>query len=514
MKTVTQDTGHHLVHVAMFAVLYTIYAQHICPILGGLPWAWVFGPGLVTLAALSALRFATMRRLGDLREDLALRWGFRIDLALFVACGLALSTFNGLRFDVPWENLAKVSVSFLALGFYIALDLSLRRERRIAERLIATGASFPSDSKPMPFTAKFMAFSLINLVVLATVVLLVVWKDITAAAYGGMNANLHILIMLEVAFVVAVMVGYILLSILQYSRNMRLSIETERQGLVRVVKGELDTVVPIVTNDEFARIAEMTNVMTDRLRSTMDDLRSTQDATIGALVSLAAKRDTETGLHLKRTQAYVEVLAHALRGCGHHAEALDDATIATLRRSAPLHDIGKVGVPDEILQKPGKLTKAEFDVMKTHTTIGAAALVEAEAEMGGSSFLSTAREIAESHHEKWDGTGYPYGLAGEAIPLSGRLMALADVYDALRSKRCYKDAMSHEAACDIIRKGRGKHFDPNIVDAFENAERFFDEIAVALAEDRPDARSTAQTVAAAGGPAGLPLPVAAAPPVA
>ena len=514
MKTVTGDTRHHLVHLGMFTVLYTIYAQHICPILGSLSWLWVFVPAVVTLAGLSALRFAAMRRLGGLREDAALRWGFRIDFALFVVAGAALSTFNGIRFDVPWENLAKVSVAFFALGFYIALDLSLRRERRIAEALMASGTSFPADSKPMPFTAKFMAFSLINLVVLATVVLLVVWKDIMAASHGGGSANLHILIMLEVAFVVSVMVGYILLSILQYSRNMRLAIETEQHGLIRVVEGELDTVVPIVTNDEFARIAEMTNVMTDRLRSTMDDLRSTQDATIGALVSLAAKRDTETGLHLKRTQAYVEVLAHALRGCGHHVETLNEETIATLRRSAPLHDVGKVGVPDEILQKPGKLTKAEFEIMKTHTTIGAAALAEAEAEMGGSSFLSTAFEIAESHHEKWDGSGYPYGLAGEAIPLSGRLMALADVYDALRSKRCYKDAMSHEAACGIIRDGRGTHFDPAVVDAFENAEAFFEEIAEALAENRPGATAGAPTRVAATVPAGLALPVAAAPPVA
>jgi len=147
-----------------------------------------------------------------------------------------------------------------------------------------------------------------------------------------------------------------------------------------------------------------------------------------------------------------------------------------LFKSSPLHDVGKVGVPDSILLKPGPLTPAEFEEMKKHTLYGAEALAKAESASGitdDTSFLKTAREIALTHHEKWDGTGYPNGLAGENIPLSGRLMALADVYDALISERVYKKAMSHETAVSIIRNGRGTHFDPVIVDVFEALEDTF-----------------------------------------
>ena len=148
-----------------------------------------------------------------------------------------------------------------------------------------------------------------------------------------------------------------------------------------------------------------------------------------------------------------------------------------LFKSAPLHDIGKVGIPDNILLKPGKLSDDEFAIMKTHANLGSESLEVAENELGSSSFLRYAREIAISHHERWDGTGYPCKLQGEQIPLSGRLMAVADVYDALISKRVYKPAFSHEEAKKIIVEGRGTHFDPRIVDVFLASETRFQEIA-------------------------------------
>jgi response regulator RpfG family c-di-GMP phosphodiesterase len=150
-----------------------------------------------------------------------------------------------------------------------------------------------------------------------------------------------------------------------------------------------------------------------------------------------------------------------------------------LYKSAPLHDIGKVGIADSILLKPGRLSAQEFDEMKRHTLLGADTLAEAERlslDKGDRSFLALAREIALSHHEKWDGTGYPRGLKGEDIPLGGRLMALADVYDALVTKRVYKDAMPHEEAVKIILDGRGSHFDPDVVDAFLESGKEFREI--------------------------------------
>ncbi|MBF0322191.1 MAG: two-component system response regulator, partial [Magnetococcales bacterium] len=206
---------------------------------------------------------------------------------------------------------------------------------------------------------------------------------------------------------------------------------------------------------------------------------STQDVTIRAMASLAETRDNETGNHVKRTQHYVRVLAERLRNHPSHASVLDDRTIGLLFKSAPLHDIGKVGIPDAILLKPGKLTDAEFDIMKKHPDLGRNAILAAEESPDDHniSFLRLAREIAHSHHEKWDGSGYPLGLSGTEIPLAARLMALADVYDALISRRVYKPPFPHEKAVEIIMEGRGRHFDPDILDAFALEKDAFKTIA-------------------------------------
>ncbi len=197
------------------------------------------------------------------------------------------------------------------------------------------------------------------------------------------------------------------------------------------------------------------------------ELAAIQDVTIQAMAALAETRDTDTGNHIRRTQHYVKALAQHLRDHPRFRDALDEHTIDLLFRSAPLHDIGKVGIPDRILLKPGRLTPEEFEIMKTHTTLGRDAIATAERQLGLEvGFLKYAKEIAYGHQEKWDGSGYPEGRAGDAIPLSARLMALADVYDALISRRVYKEPMDHAQALDIIRQGRGSHFDPDIVDAF------------------------------------------------
>ena len=192
-----------------------------------------------------------------------------------------------------------------------------------------------------------------------------------------------------------------------------------------------------------------------------------QDVTILALASLAETRDNETGSHLRRTQQYVRLLAERLQRHPRFSLLLTRTNIELICKSAPLHDIGKVGIPDHILLKPGRLTAEEFVLMKTHTTLGKEAIQNAERQMGrGAPFLNFAKEIAASHQEKWDGSGYPQGLAGEQIPIAARLMAVADVYDALISTRVYKPAMTHEEAAKIIAEGSGAHFDPAIVDAF------------------------------------------------
>ena len=218
-----------------------------------------------------------------------------------------------------------------------------------------------------------------------------------------------------------------------------------------------------------------------------------QDVTIMAMASLAETRDNETGNHIRRTQNYVRALAAKLQSHPRFGAELGSDTVEMLYKSAPLHDIGKVGIPDAILLKPGKLTPEEFEIMKTHTTLGRDAIVAAENLIDApSTFLRLAREIAHFHQEKWDGSGYPEGLAGEAIPLSARLMAVADVYDALISRRVYKPPFPRDKAVGIIREGRGKHFDPDMVDAFLEIEAEFHAIAERFADSEEDVKAKAR----------------------
>ena len=212
----------------------------------------------------------------------------------------------------------------------------------------------------------------------------------------------------------------------------------------------------------------------------------TQEVSIRALAHLAETRDPETGNHILRTQGYVRELALRLRDHPRFSAILNERYIDLLHRSAPLHDIGKVGIPDLILLKPGPLTPEEWQVMKTHAKLGAEAIEQAERDTARPvEFLRLAKEIAHWHHERWDGSGYPDGLVGEAIPLSARLMALADVFDALISPRVYKPEMSLEQARDIIMQGRGQHFDPDVVDAFLTGFDGFSEIAGRHRDDNP-----------------------------
>jgi response regulator RpfG family c-di-GMP phosphodiesterase len=217
---------------------------------------------------------------------------------------------------------------------------------------------------------------------------------------------------------------------------------------------------------------------TSQLQRKTDEVSQIRDVTIMAMASLAETRDNETGNHLKRTQNYIRALAMELRNHPHFREFLTEDNIESLYKLAPLHDIGKVGIPDAILLKEGKLTPEEFEIMKTHPLLGGNAIAMAESGLPTPNrFLHIAREIANGHHEKWNGSGYPQGLKGEAIPISARLMALADVYDALISRRIYKEPFTHEEAVAYILQNSGTHFDPEVIDAFISIQDEFRQIA-------------------------------------
>ncbi len=231
-------------------------------------------------------------------------------------------------------------------------------------------------------------------------------------------------------------------------------------------------------------LEQKNNYLEAEISRRISEISTTQDATIIAMALLAETRCTETGNHIRRTQHYVRLLAQRLKHHRRFADLFSDTNIELLYKSAALHDIGKVGIPDSILLKPGALSREEFGIMKTHTTLGRDAILEAERELGmHNSFLHFAREIAYSQHERWDGSGYPNGLRGDEIPAAARLMAVADVYDALISRRAYKPEKTHDEVVRIICDEKGAHFDPDVVVAFLGVANEFNVVRKQLAEE-------------------------------
>lgn len=218
-----------------------------------------------------------------------------------------------------------------------------------------------------------------------------------------------------------------------------------------------------------------------------DSIQAAMAVVVLAMVSLAETRDSDTGNHIVRVQHYVKTLAQRLKEHPRFAATLTDGYIRILFQSVPLYDMGTVGIPDRILLKPSRLTKAEFEIMKTHTTLARDAIEHAEKALGyKADMLQTVKELAYSHQEKWDGSGYPQALSGDQIPLSARLMAIADVYDALISDRVYKAGVPHDQAVGIIFQGRASHFDPDMVDAFIEIQDEFQAIARRFADTDED----------------------------
>lgn len=219
------------------------------------------------------------------------------------------------------------------------------------------------------------------------------------------------------------------------------------------------------------------------VRQQVSKLTESYKATIFAMAKLAEYRDDDTGKHIDRVRLYAKVVAQQLYDSGIYDQIITPSFIESIFESSPLHDIGKIAIPDAILLKPGRLLPEEIEVMKRHTVIGASVLREVQAKCGSNEFIAMSIDIAMSHHERWDGRGYPEGLKGPDIPLSARIVAIADVYDALRSKRPYKEPFSHEKALEIITAEKGKHFDPAVVDAFMKQEKIIEEISESLRND-------------------------------
>jgi HD-GYP domain-containing protein (c-di-GMP phosphodiesterase class II) len=231
----------------------------------------------------------------------------------------------------------------------------------------------------------------------------------------------------------------------------------------------LSTLIMITSTIMISTLSNVIEVLNRKVKALSD----TEDATIETFAKLAEFRDMNTGGHIERTKEYVLIIADTLQKKGKYRELLTDEYVELLYKSAPLHDIGKIGIPDSILLKRGKLTVEEMEVMKKHTIYGRDILLRSERKLGSNSFLKLAAEIAYTHQERWDGSGYPQGLRREEIPLSGRIMAVADVYDALRSDRPYKKAMDHEKSIAYLKANGGVLFDPYLIELLPELERKF-----------------------------------------
>lgn len=267
------------------------------------------------------------------------------------------------------------------------------------------------------------------------------------------------------------------------------ALDATKNKLQAFTQGGVDYVTkPFQTEEVLARVKthvkiyqmqvtleRFNNELEQLVEEKVRDILDSQQATLIAISNLAEFRDEATGRHIERTRSFCRLLAEKMRENPGFQDIIDDEFIDAIYYAAPLHDIGKVGIPDHILLKPGKLSQEEFEIMKTHVPIGVSTLKKVQERYPKNMFIQKGIEFVLSHHERWDGSGYPEGLQGEAIPLSGRIMALADVYDALRSRRSYKEPYSHGESCTIIQNSSGSHFDPAVVDAFIACEKIFEQ---------------------------------------
>lgn len=462
-------------HFGIAAIVFVIYGIQVCPLLESLTPSHLAFPVIAALLVRHLL-------IGFVVKDppaSQIKKQFVLDFSLFMTAALGLVLVNIIMFNAPWHSNGKVIVGLGILGLFVAVDLALSRELFLAKELVRQGKDIERSECYASLSQKLFLMATLVVISISLVLFLMINQDLIwlLAQEPGTTGSARNSIMLEIGFVMLILLAYCIRVIHSYVGNLNMYLDRENGVLNEVLLGNLNVRVPVTSPDEFGSMARGTNAMIESLQQHQAELRQTRDVSILALASLAETRDNETGAHILRTQRYVKALALNLKEHPDFKSELTEEVIELLFKSAPLHDIGKVGIPDAILLKPGKLTEDEFEVMKGHALLGAEALLVAELQLGSNSFLRIAREITSYHHEKWNGSGYPIGLKGEAIPLSARLMALADVYDALVCKRVYKPAFAHEKAKAIVLEGEGSHFDPRIVEAFLDCEAEFIAIA-------------------------------------
>ncbi len=490
-KRETMDKSHYnasltLKLYALAAILFGSYGGKVCPFLATLTFTEIFIHVALTFTTLFLARHFLLadHHLNKSNQQI------KLDTWCFFIASIPLTLVYNIFYDFGLDSNAKVLFGMALFGFFTGCLLQLSAKLTQMQEMQEKGDfNYQLLGSRTSLVNQMIALVVFLLIILTGALTMVAVKDIFWLKHNPAlvaDGTGQISVIKELLFIAAIVTGYAIAVMRLWAKVIKGVLLSQERALIDVSEGRLDTRLPIFSFDEFGTAASLTNSMLDSLQFSQNEVKTTRDVAIVSLSALAESRDNETGAHILRTQEYVKALAEQLSLSSKYKELLTPTYIELLYKSAPLHDVGKVGIPDNILLKPGKLTDEEFVIMKGHAQIGADALSIAEKQLGTSSFLQVAKEIAQSHHEKWDGSGYPKQLVGEDIPLSGRLMALADVYDALISKRVYKPAFSHDKAKGIILEGQGTHFDPNIVVAFLEVEDRFVEIAAHFQDSSDD----------------------------
>lgn len=477
-----RSAGHHL----LFSIFVTIYGYSVCNFINGLAvsiWAATLLP---VLAGQWVLRGLITGRISQLPVDMRPRAAFVGELGVFVLGGAVVGVVNTLLHGFPAGSGLKAMLGFLTIGIFAGVDQAFVQTRIRFE----TGGIPSFAAKPRsPFAVRLgLSFGIVTALVIGVIALLVLrgMEDGTVRSPQGFQR-----LAIEFAFVFAVILCYVANAAHGAEKLLAKAVSEQVQTLGQARDGRSRRRALIGTQDEIGFVSAEINHLLDELDRAQDRTTRTNDALMKALIGLAGARDTETGDHLQRTQRYVRILCCQLASDPDHARVLTPAAIADIVGAAPLHDIGKVAVPDAILRKPGRLTADEYEVMKTHVGHGVAVIDKVISDVGATPYLAAARDVIAGHHEHWNGAGYPHGLKGSDIPLAGRVMALADVYDALRSERVYKPALSHAEARQILIDGAGTQFDPVVVAAFLVVEPQFERISAGFADVGPDQASMA-----------------------
>jgi response regulator RpfG family c-di-GMP phosphodiesterase len=489
-----EGTVRSALHHMIAAALLTVYGYHVCNFVSGLAVAaW-----LSALAPILLLQWVARTALARSYVSAAAvgsrpRLAFLIEASAFAIGGALLGAINVLIYGFPPGSGVKVGLGFFTVGLFAGADAAIARNLARFDDGGLKPAELPHRA-PFALRAGLVAATIMSLLTaISSLLVLRAFEELTT---GGRSGFLRVA--LELLFVLAVFMGYSF----NLVRGLGNVIGRALREQIETLKASHGTVsdrrAVVATTDEFGLITREINVLLDALETNNRDASRANESMIRGLVTLAGARDNETGRHLQRTQRYVELIAQQLAADPAHAAKLSPQTIQLMRAAAPLHDIGKVGVPDRVLRKPGPLDAEEFALMRNHVGLGLGVLDDIVVDVGPTPFLEMARDVIAGHHERWDGRGYPHGLAGEAIPLAGRIMAVADVYDALRSPRVYKPAMAREEAKRVIMESGGTHFDPQVVVAFLLVEPEIARTADALADDPAELAQSGQRAASGG----------------